>query len=87
MVRGGGNDLSSNTPRLSDADWQKLSDCLWEAGEDDCHYRSLYTPCPAPELEEDASMLEHITAEVLAAHAGEAPQTRVGRFRRFGPTC
>ncbi len=44
MVPGSGNNLSSNSPGLSAEDWQKLSDCLWEAGGAECRYRPLYTP-------------------------------------------
>ena len=48
MAPKSGNDVSAQMPELSEADWRKLSDCLWDAGGDDCGYRPLYTPCPSP---------------------------------------
>ena len=46
--RGAGNDISAQAPELSEADWRKLSDCLWDVGGDECGYRPLYTPCLSP---------------------------------------
>ena len=78
MVPGSGNDLS-NAPRLSAQDWQELSDCLWQAGDADCRYRPLYTPCPAPESEGEGSSLADLEVQVLPAPPGEAATTRVIR--------
>ncbi|RRI01976.1 hypothetical protein EH240_13140 [Mesorhizobium tamadayense] len=80
MVPGSGNDLSLNSPGLSAEDWQRLSDCLWDAGGAECGYHPLYTPCPAPELEAGGSLLTNATIEVLPAPVGEATTVRVLRF-------
>jgi hypothetical protein len=79
MVPGGGNELSLNSPGLSAEDWQKLSDCLWDAGGAECGYRPLYTPCPAPETEGEDSELTNAAVQVLPAPRGEAATTRLLR--------
>ncbi|PZM15909.1 hypothetical protein CPY51_05365 [Rhizobium tubonense] len=48
MVPGSGNDLSALQPPMGASDWQKLSNCLWDAGGAECGYRPLYTACLAP---------------------------------------
>jgi len=79
MVPGRGNELSLNSPGLSAQDWQRLSDCLWDAGGAECGYRPLYTPCPAPESEGEGSSLTDAAVQVLPPPAGKAATTRVLR--------
>ncbi len=48
MVPKEGGRISGAPPQISESDWQALSNCLWQAGGDECGYRPLYTPCPPP---------------------------------------
>jgi hypothetical protein len=80
MVPGHGNELTTLPPEISAADWQKLSDCLWEAGGPECGYRPLYTPCPAPEVEGENSKLTDATIEVLALPPDERGEGRMLRL-------
>jgi hypothetical protein len=65
MVPEDGNELTALPPEISNAEWQKLSSCLWGAGGDECGYQPLYTSCPAPESQEEGSLLTNATVEVL----------------------
>jgi hypothetical protein len=78
MLPGYGNELSPSHPEISDADWQQLSNCLWDAGGSECGYQPLYTPCPAPEsaAQGDDSDAENFAVAVLV------PQERDSQFER-----
>lgn len=74
-----GNELTSS-PEMSNAEWQKLSTCLWAAGGDECGYQPLYTPCPAPESQEEGSPLTNATVEILPQRS-EGDGNRMLRLR------
>lgn len=76
MSPGLGNDLSGLASEISQSDWERLSDCLWEAGGSECGYRPLYTSCPAPETDGEGSRLTDATVQVLAGPPGKAPGGR-----------
>ncbi|MER9256006.1 hypothetical protein NKI59_30430 [Mesorhizobium sp. M0598] len=80
MIPGSGNDLSATTPEIGGSDWRRLSTCLWGAGGAECGYKPLYTPCPAPESQEDGSLLSGATVEVLPQQT-EANGGRILRLR------
>ena len=71
MVPEYGNELTALPPEISNADWQKLSNCLWGAGGGECGYQPLYTSCPAPESEEEGSLVTDATVEVLPQNSEE----------------
>ncbi|RAZ85312.1 hypothetical protein DPM33_29420 [Mesorhizobium hawassense] len=79
MLPGSGNDLSSGAPPLSLEDWRKLSDCLWGAGGAECGYRPLYTRCPAPEAQDEGSLLADAKIQVLPPPPGAEVNTRILR--------
>lgn len=59
-----GGDLSVPSLDLSDADWSRLSQCLWDAGGEECGYQPLYTACPAPGKDGDGFDAKDFTTEV-----------------------
>jgi hypothetical protein len=77
-----GNDLSAQAPLISEADWRKLSDCLWDAGGEECGYRPLYTPCPSPGLgpEGDGFDATDFSAAVLSLPQSETGADRILRL-------
>lgn len=81
MVPRHGNELSALRPGISATDWQKLSNCLWDAGGTECGYRPLYSPCPAPETgsQGDSSEPTDAAVAVLPLPAGETGSGRVLR--------
>ncbi|TCU22347.1 hypothetical protein EV130_109139 [Rhizobium azibense] len=83
MVPGRGNDLSALQPPISAADWQKLSNCLWDAGEAECGYRPLYTACPAPGSgpQEDGSAPTDLSIEVIPPSSGKTERDHRVRLR------
>jgi len=81
MVPGFGNELAELPPEISEADWRKLSDCLWYAGGPECGYQPLYTPCPVPGLgpQGDGSEPTDVEVAVLPVPAGERGTDRMLR--------
>src|SRR3546814_965634 len=65
-----------------DADWRRLSDCLWGAGGAECRYQPLYTACPAPESDTpgDVSRAGKFAVEVLPPPQPDALTERVLRI-------
>ena len=81
MVPDGGNRLLLQLPEISDADWQKLSNCLWDAGGSECGYRPLYTSCPKPGSGSDGDGvdLKDAAVQALPEASGERGTGRVLR--------
>lgn len=73
MVPGSGNDVSALQPPISATDWQKLSNCLWDAGGVECGYRPLYTACLAPGSgpQEDGSAPTDLSIAVIPPSSDE----------------
>jgi hypothetical protein len=82
MVPRDGNDISESPTEISDADWHKLSDCLWGSGGADCGYKPLYSACPAPEsgLAADPAGPQAIAATLIAAPQNGSPGQKAVRL-------
>lgn len=81
MLPGYGNELSPSLPEISEADWRRLSDCLWGAGGAECGYQPLYIACPAPESDRsgDVFRARDFAVELLVP---SQPDTFVERVLR-----
>lgn len=64
MPPANGGELSTSSPEISDEDWNRLSQCIWDAGGEECGYQSLYTACPAPDKDGDGFDAKDFTTEV-----------------------
>lgn len=78
MLPGNGGDLSTLSQEISDADWGRLSQCLWDAGGEECGYQPLYTACPAPGKDEDGFDAQDFITEVgWRTRGSEVPALRL----------
>ncbi len=82
MVPRDGSKVAAGGQQIDEQDWQQLSDCIWEAGGDECNYRPLFTPCPPPGTQPggDGSGPTDLQAAVLPIPAGEVAGGRILRL-------
>jgi hypothetical protein len=82
MVPRDGNNVAANGGQIDVQDWQRLSDCIWGAGGQECKYRPLFTACPAPGVQpgEDGSQPTEISSEVLKVSARGSGADRILRL-------
>ncbi len=75
-----GGDLSLQSPPITDAEWQALSQCVWNAGGEECGYRPLYTACPSPGRGGDGYSPREISATTVSL---ASPRDGFGRVIRL----
>lgn len=76
-----GGDLSQQSPPVTDAEWQALSQCVWSAGGEECGYRPLYTACPSPGRDSDGYSPREFSAEIVSSTPPRDGFDRVIRLR------
>lgn len=74
-----GTDVSQGTRGISDNDWHRLSNCLWDAGGEECGYQPLYTPCPPPGTGPggDGSVVRNVSATKASSPFGDIAASRL----------
>ena len=82
MVPREGGKVDTASAQIAENDWRRLSDCIWEAGGEECGYRPLFTACPAPGMpsEGDASQPTDLSFAILPGPARQARADRVLRL-------
>lgn len=82
MVPRDGSNVAAIGPQIDADDWHLLSNCLWEAGGEECGYRPLYTGCPAPGAQSggDGSQPTGASVTVLPLPSAEMDADRLLRL-------
>lgn len=83
MVPHEGSNVAVENGQISEDDWRQLSNCIWEAGGEECRYRPLFTACPAPGVQSggDGSQPTGLSSAVLPVPTGAVGADRILRLR------
>ncbi len=83
MVPRDGSNVGEMGPEIGDNEWRQLSDCIWEAGGEECGYRPLFTACPVPGTQSggDGSEPTDLSLSVLPLPRREAGVDRIVRLK------